>query len=71
MSEYASGYNNREQEAFPGMEVLDMIEAMTIDERLEHKQRYLSEISDREALCRMIDEANDMEGMPYSGEFGV
>lgn len=67
MSEYASGVNNPErQEALPNMEVLDLIEAMSVEERIEHKRRYLSEISDREALCRMIDDVNEAEGADVS-----
>lgn len=67
MSEYASGVNNPErQEALPNIEVLNLIEAMSVKERIEHKRRYLSEISDREALCRMIDDANEAEGADVS-----
>ena len=55
-----------EQPALPDMELVDFIERMTPEERIEHKRRYLSEISDREALCRMIDDANEMEGVDVS-----
>lgn len=65
MSEYASGFNNR-QEALPDMEIIDFIERMSVEDRLEHKARYLSEISDREQLCRMIDDANEVEGADIS-----
>lgn len=64
MSEYASGVNNPErQEALPNMEIVNFIEGMSVEERIESKRRYLSEISDREMLCRMIDDANDAEGV--------
>lgn len=63
MSEYASGMNNPErQPALPDMEIVNFIERMSVEERIESKRRYLSEISDREMLCRMIDDANDAEG---------
>ena len=52
-----------EQPALPDMELVDFIERMTPEERIEHKRRYLSEISDREQLCRMIDDTNDAEGV--------
>lgn len=51
------------QEALPDMELVDFIERMSPGERMEHKSRYLSEISDREMLCRMIDDANEAEGV--------
>lgn len=67
MSEYASGVNNPErQEALPDMELVDIIEGMSPEERIEHKRRWLSEISDREMLCRMVDDANDAEGADVS-----
>lgn len=60
MSEYASGINNwpDNQPALPGMELVNIIEGMSPEERIEHKRRWLSEISDRQILCRMVDDAN-------------
>ena len=64
MSEYASGVNNPElQEALPDMELVNFIERMSPEERIEHKRRWLSEISDREMLCRMVDDTNAAEGV--------
>ena len=65
MSEYASGYNNRQeaQPALPDMELIQLIEAMSPEERATHKAQWLSQISDREMLCRMVDDANDAEGI--------
>lgn len=64
MSEYASGSNNPERlPPLPDMEIVNFIERMSVEERIESKRRYLSEISDREMLCRMIDEVNDAEGV--------
>ena len=64
MSEYASGVNNPErQEALPDMELVNFIERMSHEERIEHKRRWLSEISDREMLCRMVDDTNAAEGV--------
>ncbi len=64
MSEYASGQNNRQETepALPDMELVDIIEGMSPEERIKHKRRWLSEISDREMLCRMVDDANAAEG---------
>ena len=64
MSEYASGQNNRQEAepALPDMELVNIIEGMSPEERTEHKRRWLSEISDREMLCRMVDDANAAEG---------
>lgn len=62
MSEYASGVNNRpEQPALPDMELSDIIKNMTPDQRIQEKRRLLSEISDREILCNIIDKVNDAE----------
>lgn len=49
--------------ALPDMELVSIIENMTADERKDNKRRLLDEISDREALCRMIDDANEGEGI--------
>lgn len=50
------------QPALPDMELEDFIGNMTVSERMDAKRRYLDEISDREKLCRLIDEANKREG---------
>lgn len=55
-------HTNPEQAALPDMELVNYIEGLSVEDRIAHKRRYLSEISDREALCRMIDEVNDAEG---------
>ena len=60
---YEGEPKQEEQPALPDMELVNFIERMTPEERIEHKRRYLSEISDREQLCRMIDDANDAEGV--------
>lgn len=33
------------------------------DQRIQEKRRLLSEISDREILCNIIDKVNDAEGI--------
>ena len=64
MSEYSSGVNSRpEQPALPDMELSDVIKNMTPDQRIQEKRRLLSEISDREILCNIIDKVNDAEGI--------
>lgn len=54
--------HNERQPALPNMELIDIIESMTVEQRIEYKRQLLSEISDREMLCRMVDDANDAEG---------
>lgn len=34
------------------------IDEMTIDERIQQKRQWLSDISDLEMLCRLVDQAN-------------
>lgn len=65
MSEYSSGINNwpDNQPALPGMELVNIIRNMPPEERMENKRRWLSEISDREILCRMVDDANKADGL--------
>lgn len=65
MSEYASGINNwpDNQPALPDMELVNIIRNMPPEERMENKRRWLSEISDREILCRMVDDANKDDGL--------
>lgn len=65
MSEYASGINNwpDNQPALPDMELVNIIRNMPPEERMENKRRWLSEISDREILCRMVDDANRADGL--------
>ena len=53
---------NERQSALPDMELVDIIESMTVGQRIEYKRQLLSEISDREKLCRMVDDANYAEG---------
>lgn len=52
----------QEQPALPDMELIQYIENMSIEERIAHKRLWLSQISDREMLCRMVDDANEAEG---------
>ena len=64
MSEYASGVNNPEkQEALPGLEHRDVIEAMSPHDRIQEKRRLLEQLSEIEALCNLIDRVNDAEGV--------
>ena len=65
MSEYAAGINNwpDNQPALPDMELVNIIRNMPPEERMENKRRWLSEISDREILCRMVDDANKADGL--------
>ena len=65
MSEYASGINNwpDNQPALPDMELVNIIRNMPPEERMENKRRWLSEISDREIFCRMVDDANKADGL--------
>lgn len=57
--------NHPSAEALPGLELHEVIEAMSPEERLEEKQRLLDEISDREKLVWIINEVNDVEGIEY------
>lgn len=52
-----------EEPALPDMELINFIEALTPEQRVEHKRQWLSEISDREMLCRLVDDANHAEGL--------
>ena len=65
MSEYASGINNwpDNQPALPDMELVNIIRNMPPEERMENRRRWLDEISDREILCRMVDDANKADGL--------
>lgn len=65
MSEYASGINNwpDNQPALPDMELVDIIRNMPPEERMENKRRWLDEISEREMLCRLVDDANKADGL--------
>lgn len=51
------------QEALPGMELNDIIERMLPEERAMYKQKLLDEITDREKLVWLINEANHVEGI--------
>ena len=59
-------HNDPEQPALPDMELVQYIENMSPDERIAHKRKWLAEISDREMLCRMVDDANEAEGANVS-----
>ena len=61
MSEYTKRQD--EEPALPDMELVNVIESMHPEERIENKRRWLAEISDREMLCRMVDDANHAEGL--------
>ena len=65
MSEYASGINNwpDNQPALPDMELVNVIRNMPPEERMENKRRWLDEISEREMLCRLVDDANKADGL--------
>lgn len=54
------------QPALPDMELVEYIDNMTELERMAHKRLWLSQISDREMLCRMVDDANANEGVDVS-----
>jgi hypothetical protein len=55
--------HNPGQEPFPEMELHNFFERMTPEERVNHKRQMLDEISDREMICRVIDEVNEQEGL--------
>jgi len=55
-----------EQPALPDMELVQYIDNMTELERIAHKRLWLSQISDREMLCRMVDDANAGKGIDIS-----
>ena len=65
MNEYEPGQNNRQEteQALPDMELVNIIEGMSPDERIQNKRRWLAEISDREMLCQMVDDANAADGV--------
>lgn len=54
---------HEEQPALPDMELVNIIEGMPYEDRIANKRQWLSEISDREMLCRMVDDANAGEGL--------
>ena len=56
-------HTDPEQAALPDMELIEYIENMDPNERIAHKRKWLAEISDREMLCRMVDDANAGEGI--------
>ena len=51
------------QEPLPGMEILELIEAMTPENRVEYKRQLLDQISDRETLVHAINRVNEAEGI--------
>lgn len=55
--------NRPSAEALPGLELHEIVEQMSPAERLEHKQRLLDEINDREKLVWIINEVNEIEGI--------
>lgn len=65
MSEYASGINNwtEVQSPLPDMELVNIIRDMPPEERMDNKRRWLDEISEREMLCRLADDANKADGL--------
>lgn len=52
-----------EEPALPDMELINIVEGMSPDERIQEKRRLLQEISDRESLVHLINEVNDVEGI--------
>lgn len=52
-----------EQDALPGLELYEIVERMSVQERAEYKQRLLDEINDREKLVWLINEVNEVEGI--------
>ena len=63
MSEYASSYIESDQPSLPELDPFTIIAHMDPQERAELRTRYLNEISDREYLVRLVNEANDAEGI--------
>lgn len=53
---------DNDEPALPDMELNNMVERMTMAERVQEKRRLLSEISDREALVHLINDVNAAEG---------
>ena len=49
------------QEALPGLELHEIVEAMSPAERAEYKQKLLDEINDREKLVWLINEVEEVE----------
>lgn len=54
---------NMKQEALPDLELIDIVQNMSPEERVSEKDRLLSEISDREYLVNMINFVSDQEGV--------
>lgn len=52
-----------EQPALPDMELVQMIEGLAPEARLELKRHVLEKISDGEQVCRLIDDINHSEGL--------
>ncbi len=51
------------QAALPDMELVQLIEGMSQEERVELKRQCLDKISNCEMVARMIDDANAAEGL--------
>lgn len=52
-----------EQPALPDMELINIIEGMHPEERMQLKRSALDKISECESLCRMVDDAFAGEGL--------
>lgn len=52
-----------EQPALPDMELINIIEGMSHESRMELKRSALDKISECEMLCRMVDDAFAGEGL--------
>ena len=55
--------NPEGQPALPDMEVINFIESMGQQERVDFKRQLLQEITDRQGLLQMIDDAQAGEGL--------
>ena len=55
--------NQSSAEALPGLELHEIVERMSVQERAEYKQRLLDDINDREKLVWLINEVNEVEGI--------
>lgn len=51
-----------EQPALPDMELVNIIEGMSPEQRIEYKRQLLEQISDRESLVHLINDVNAAEG---------
>ena len=51
-----------EQPALPDMELINIVEGMSPEQRLDYKRQLLEQISDRETLVHLINDVNAAEG---------